>query len=59
MKPSCSASGGHTPAMKFEKKTRGVLSSKEYFVLFFTNQEYIIGFSSGNGLPVKGFKGSW
>lgn len=59
MKPTCSAPGGHTPAVKFEVKTRGMLSSKEFFVLFFANPEYIIGFSSGNGLPMKGFKGSW
>jgi len=59
MKPSCSAPGGHNPAVKFEIKTRGMLSSKEYFVLFFNNPEYIIGFASGNGLPSRGFKGTW
>ena len=59
MKPTCSAPGGHMPAVKFEIKTRGMLSSKEYFVLFFNNPEYIIGFSSGNSLPGKGFKGTW
>jgi uncharacterized protein YjbI with pentapeptide repeats len=59
MKPSCAAPGGNLPAFKFEVKARGMLSSKEYFVLSFVNPEYIIGFSSGNALPVKGFKGSW
>ena len=59
MKMSCTAMGGSSPAVKFEIRTRGILSSKEYFVISFTNPEYVIGFSSGNGLPAKGFKGTW
>ena len=59
LKPSCAAQGESSPAVKFEVKSRGMLSAKEFYVLYFANPEYIIGFASGNGLPVKGFKGSW
>jgi hypothetical protein len=59
MKSTCAAHGGNAPSVKFEVKSRGLLSGKEYFVLTFANPEYILGFASGNALPARGFKGNW
>jgi uncharacterized protein YjbI with pentapeptide repeats len=59
MKNTCAAPGGNAPAIKFEVKSRGMLSGKIYFVLTFANPEYVLGFASGNSLPTRGFKGNW
>lgn len=58
LKPSCASQGSGFPAFKFEVKSK-LLSAKEFFVLSLANPEYIIGFASGNSLPMKGFKGNW
>jgi uncharacterized protein YjbI with pentapeptide repeats len=58
MKPTCAAPGGKEPACKFEVKSK-MLSAKDFFVLTFANQDYVMGFANGNALPLKGIKGNW
>jgi uncharacterized protein YjbI with pentapeptide repeats len=59
MKTMCTAQGGKTPALKFERRAKGILAGKLSFVLSFSSMEYAISFSGNNQIPFRGSRNNF